>query len=220
MKSNQHLMSLNLWGNRLCDRGVQIIGEALETHYALRYLGLGRNRVTHEGLKVLCAGLGAVRVETDAEAKDLQKTTIPSEAEKAKKLKGFPAPKKDAKGRERHSAPCHFEELEERQDEEGKPYWLWFKNTLFETLNLEHNPISNIKVVQDLQPLGMGVLVLRGTPVAKSILQEEERKRKEAEKSAADLTASGRPAPIEENEEEKAKEDEPSEPPRPKGWTI
>jgi len=223
LKTNMHLKSLNLWGNRICDRGVQVIGEALETHYALRYLGLGRNRVTHEGLKILCAGLGVYqRVTTEAEAKELQKGTIPSEADKAKKLKAFPPPKKDAKGRERHQAPCHFDELEERTDEEGNQYWLWYKNVHFQTLNLEHNPISDLKVIRELEPFGVGSLVIRGTPAAKEFLAEQERKRKEDEKLAADMTPSGRPAPIEEKEEEKAvkEEEEPSEPQRPNGWTI
>lgn len=198
-----HLKSLNLSGNRICDRGVQTIGDALEGHYALRYLGLGKNRVTHEGLKALCKGLGAVRVNTEAEAKELQKSTILSDADKAKKQKAFPPPKKDAKGRERHQAPCRFDELEERPPNatangQKIEYWLWFKNIEFQILNLEQNPISDLKVVQDLQPMGVGDLVLRGTPVAKEVLAEEDRKRKEAEKSAADVTASGRPAPIEE----------------------
>eukprot|EP00746_Dinoflagellata_sp_MGD_P163956 gnl/MRDRNA2_/MRDRNA2_92305_c0_seq1.p1 gnl/MRDRNA2_/MRDRNA2_92305_c0~~gnl/MRDRNA2_/MRDRNA2_92305_c0_seq1.p1 ORF type:complete len:571 (+),score=113.96 gnl/MRDRNA2_/MRDRNA2_92305_c0_seq1:78-1715(+) len=220
LKTNMHLRSLNLWGNRICDRGVQTIGEALEVHYALQYLGLCKNRVTHEGLKVLCKGLGCVKVETEAEMKDLQKNTIPTEADKQKKLKAFPPPKKDAKGRERYQAACHFDELEERTDENGQMYWLWFKNVEFKVLDLGQNPVSNLKVVEELQPWGMGELILRGTPVAKAYLAEEDRKRKEAEKSAADIT-SGRPAPIEEKAEEAGKEDEePGEPPRPKGWTI
>jgi hypothetical protein len=224
LKTNMHLKSLNLSGNRICDRGVQVIGEALETHYALRYLGLSRNRVTHEGLKMLCAGLGATKVESEEKFKDLQKNTIPTDADKAKKLKAFPPPKKDAKGRERHQGPCHFDELEERTDEQGQMYWLWFRNTHFQTLNLEQNPISNLKVIEELQPYGVGDLFLRGTPVAKAFLLEEERKKKEAEKQAAEIPA-GRPAPIEEKEEEKeekpAEVEEPGEPEiRPKGWTI
>lgn len=221
LKSNMHLKSLNLWGNRICDLGVQTIGEALVSHYGLQYLGLGRNQVTHEGLKLLCVGLGGVRVENEADVKELQKGAVPNDAEKAKRQKAYPAPKKDAKGRERHQGPCHFDEIEEKTDEEGKVYWVHLRNTVFETLNLEHNPVSDLKVIQDLQPMGTGVLVLRGTPAAKVFLEEEEQKRKEAVKSATDLKDSGRPAPIEEKEETAAEGgEEPSEPPRPKGWTI
>lgn len=217
-----HLKSLNLWDNRICDRGVQTIGEALEGQYSLQYLGLGRNQVTHEGLKKLCAGLGATRVDNEEEKKNLEKSTILNAGDRAKKEKAMAPPKKDAKGRERHQAPLHFDELEERTDQDGQMYWLWFKNVEFQTLSLEQNPISDLKVIQELQPYGMGTLVLRGTPAAKAFLAEQERINKEAEKAAADITASGRPAPIEEKEEEKKDEEgeEPSEPVRPAGWTI
>merc|ERR1719217_1059621 len=63
MKANQHLRTLNLYGNRICDGGVELIAEALEQHYALHYLGLGKNRVTHEGLRLICKGLGATRID-------------------------------------------------------------------------------------------------------------------------------------------------------------
>jgi len=214
-----HLKSLNLYGNRICDRGVQTIAEALETNYALRYLGLGRNRVTQEGLKTLMSSVGGTRVDEER-AKELQKGTIPTEADKAKKLKAFPPAKKDAKGRERHQAPCHFDELEEKTDENGETYWMWYRNIEFQILNLEQNPISDKKVIDEMRPLGVGVLILRGTPVAKKVLQEEERKRKEAEKEAAAAEAAGKPAPIAEEKEEEKPVEEPAEQPRRTEWMI
>lgn len=219
LKTNMHLKALNLYGNRICDQGVQTIAEALETNlnYALRYLGLGRNRITQEGLKTLCKAVGAQRIDSER-AKELQKGI---DADKPKKLKAFQAtpPKKDATGRERHQLKeCHFDEIVEKVEEDGEPYYLWYRNVEFHTLNLEQNPISDMEVVEELRPYGVGVLILTGTPVAKKVLEEEERKMKEAAKEAE---ASGKPAPIaEEKEEEKPAEEEPGEPQRPNAWKI
>lgn len=222
LKKNQHLKSLNLWGNRICDRGVATIAEALEGHYALQYLGLGHNRVTHVGLGLLVKNIGACMVTNEQEAKDLQKSIQQQQAAQAKAQKAPPPPKKDASGRERHQFPLRCDDIEERTGADGTIHWIWFRNLEFKTLNLERNPISGcaegLKLLEDIKPWGVGHIILRETPAAKAMLAAEDRQKKEAEKAKA---APGNPSAAPEAAE-KAKEEEetPAEPARPKGWTF
>merc|ERR1719277_1602633 len=45
MRTCQFLKALNLWGNRICDKAIGPIAEALESYFGLQFLGLGRNLV-------------------------------------------------------------------------------------------------------------------------------------------------------------------------------
>ena len=48
------LRALNLWDNRICDKGAELLAFALDAYRGLEYLGLGRNRITEQGLRALC----------------------------------------------------------------------------------------------------------------------------------------------------------------------
>merc|ERR1711972_1187397 len=48
------LRCLNLWENRICDRGVALLAAAFQEYRGIEYLGLGRNRITDAGLQGVC----------------------------------------------------------------------------------------------------------------------------------------------------------------------
>jgi len=165
-----HLKALNLWGNFICDQGVEALGKAFETNFCLQYLGLGRNLITHVGLQHLCSSLGVARLEEKAAADSIIKVLKEQAKEREKKSKGAPPPKCDGSGRERHKAEPYVPTCEEFKDSEtNQPYWLWTRNIQLKTVVLEHNPISDAKAVWQLQPFGCGDLVLRATPCAEEL---------------------------------------------------
>ncbi|CAK0819703.1 unnamed protein product, partial [Prorocentrum cordatum] len=73
LRANPHLRAINLWGNRLCNRGAAALAAALEANFGLQYLGLGRNLITHEGLERLCQSVGYIQVDSDKQAANVQK---------------------------------------------------------------------------------------------------------------------------------------------------
>jgi hypothetical protein len=175
LRTTPHLKGLNLWGNAICDRGAAALAEGLEVNHGLQYLGLGRNFITHVGLEKLCKPLGYNRLDQ----KDQADAVIKEGKEKAKekeKQKGKNAPpiKKDGKGRERYVPEFYVPTCELQTDAStGETYWLWARNTTLRTINLEFNPISDANVVLQLQPWGVGELLLRGVPCAQELLRQQ-----------------------------------------------
>ncbi|CAJ1439223.1 unnamed protein product, partial [Effrenium voratum] len=178
LSSAPHLRALNLWGNKICDRSVKHLAEALEFNWGLQFLGLGRNFVTHQGLRSLCRVLGRTHITDKATADKVIKGLKDQQKELEKKKKSQGAPPKDGNGRERYFPEIRFETCEEVKAESGT-YWLWTRNVVLKTLNLEENPISDVDAVEALQPLGSGALVLRATPCALPLLERERQRAKE-----------------------------------------
>lgn len=170
-----HLRALNLWGNKICDRGAQALAQALEYNFGLQFLGLGRNFVTHEGLRALCNVLGTRRLEEKAAAEKVIKHLKDQQKEVEKKRKAFGAPPKDANGRERYWPEPHLDTCEELKDDSGTPFWIWTRNTVIKTVNLEQNPISDADMVERLQPHGTGALILRSTPCTAALLERQQK---------------------------------------------
>eukprot|EP00747_Dinoflagellata_sp_TGD_P060855 gnl/TRDRNA2_/TRDRNA2_152241_c0_seq1.p1 gnl/TRDRNA2_/TRDRNA2_152241_c0~~gnl/TRDRNA2_/TRDRNA2_152241_c0_seq1.p1 ORF type:complete len:549 (-),score=125.90 gnl/TRDRNA2_/TRDRNA2_152241_c0_seq1:173-1819(-) len=209
---NQQLRALNLWGNRICDVGALAFGEALATTYGLQFLGLAKNRVTHNGLRGLCKHLGSTRLADKKEAEGLQKELAAAAKEREKKAKGAPAPKVDPKGRKRYVAEPHADVCEEHKDPEtGEPYWLHIRNTELKILSLEGNPVTDAAVVLELQPFGFGDLVLKGVPCAKALMawkaSQEQPPTSEEAQADGDGGSSAEGAAAVETE-------------RPRGWRI
>eukprot|EP00439_Symbiodinium_sp_Y106_P085758 s236_g29.t2 len=170
-----HLRALNLWGNKICDRGAQALAQALEYNFGLQFLGLGRNFVTHEGLRALCNVLGTQRLEEKAAAEKVIKHLKDQQKEVEKKRKAFGAPPKDANGRERYWPEPHLDTCEEFKDDSGTPFWIWTRNTVIKTVNVEQNPISDADMVERLQPHGTGALILRSTPCTAALLERQQK---------------------------------------------
>jgi len=166
-----HLRALNLWGNRICDNGVAPFAEALECHFGLQYLGLGKNLITHVGLQKLCRPLGFMRIDRKDEADAINKEIKEKAKERDKRAKAPPIAKKDARGRERYMLEFYMPSLEDRKDAEtGETFWLYGRNMVLKTLNLEHNPVSDVATVLRVQSYGVGDLVLRKTKCAEELL--------------------------------------------------
>ncbi|CAE7470028.1 Scn11a [Symbiodinium natans] len=176
-----HLRALNLWGNKICDRGAQALALALEFNFGLQFLGLGRNFVTQEGLRALCSVLGTRTLEDKASAEKVIKHLKDQQKDIEKKRKAFGAPPKDGNGRERYWPEPHLDTCEELKDDSGTPYWTWTRNTTIKTLNVEQNPIADADVIEQLQPFGTGALILRSTPCAPRLLDRQQQKAKEQE---------------------------------------
>lgn len=225
MAGNLHLRTLNLWYNRVDDRGAKKLAELLEVHYGLEYLGLARNRLTIVGLKELCGVLGAVRVSDKKEPVDIENRIKEQEAAKAAKLKA-PVVKKDGSLRDRYMPPPHVDEVEERtaEGEEPETYWLWFRNTELKILNCADNPIESDAEVEALQPFGTGTLMLKGCPCAKPLLEKQQEREQELRKKAAAEAAAAGEESMEvgaaEQGDPAAAGEEAAVPPRPKGWTL
>eukprot|EP00913_Durusdinium_trenchii_P025296 g23747.t1 len=57
------LRALNLWENRICDHGAELLASALDAYRGLEFLGLGRNRITDSGLEALCQPFKPVQLD-------------------------------------------------------------------------------------------------------------------------------------------------------------
>jgi len=182
-----HLKALNLWGNRICDRGAALLAGAFETNFGLQFLGLGRNLVTHVGLAALCKPLGVTVISDKHEGDRLIKTMKEQLKNREKMLKAPPPPKKDASGRERYAPEMYVATCEDcKHPETNQPYWLYTRNLALKTLVLEHNPITDAAAVRRLLPYGCGDLVLRNTPCASSLRRPEDKASPQAEATVGD----------------------------------
>jgi len=192
LRSSPHLRALNLWSNRVNDRGAMALAEAFEANFSLQHLGLGRNQITHVGLECLCRPLGATRVDSKEQADPIIKD-IKDKTKERDKRRQPPPPKRDARGRERHTPEVFLGTCEERSDlGTGQTYWLWTRNLALKKLSLEHNPIGDAASVLRLQPYGLGGdLVLRGVPCAQELIDvvKTARDEKAADESVGDVKA-------------------------------
>ncbi|CAE8650681.1 unnamed protein product, partial [Polarella glacialis] len=172
LASSVHLRALNLWDNRICDRGAAAIAQALEVNFGLLFLGLGKNLVTDAGLASLCKVLGGARIDDKKEADALSKSLKEQQKNLDKLKKSMPPPLQDPSGRERYTPAPHIDTCEEMKDPDtGATFWLWSRNCVLQTLNLEQNLVSNGDALERLRPFGVGDLILRGTPYALGVLE-------------------------------------------------
>eukprot|EP00746_Dinoflagellata_sp_MGD_P108933 gnl/MRDRNA2_/MRDRNA2_46585_c0_seq1.p1 gnl/MRDRNA2_/MRDRNA2_46585_c0~~gnl/MRDRNA2_/MRDRNA2_46585_c0_seq1.p1 ORF type:complete len:556 (-),score=126.98 gnl/MRDRNA2_/MRDRNA2_46585_c0_seq1:89-1681(-) len=178
MAESRHITILNLYGNRICDRGVEHLVTALLEYRGLEYLGLGQNRITDAGLACLVKGLGPEAVSADDEA-EIRAQVEAKAAEVAAKQVG--PPRVDANGRELHERPLLCDELEEKEDSATGQIMLTRKKpSELKTLNVSENPICDAEAIQVMQFQGDGVeLVLRQTPAARSMVEMKKRQEKE-----------------------------------------
>lgn len=178
MAEGRHITILNLYGNRICDLGVEHVVTALQEYRGLEYLGLGQNRITDVGLGLLVKGLGPEIVSADDEA-DIRAQVEAKAAEVA--AKQVNPPRVDANGRELHERPALCDELEEKEDPAtGQIILIRKKPSELKTLNVSENPICDAEAIQVLQFQGDGVeLVLRQTPAARSMVEMKKRQDKE-----------------------------------------
>ncbi|CAK0819702.1 unnamed protein product, partial [Prorocentrum cordatum] len=119
LRANPHLRAINLWGNRLCNRGAAALAAALEANFGLQYLGLGRNLITHEGLERLCQSVGYIQVDSDKQAANVQKAI--KDSQKSGDKKGKTVVKKDGRGRDRYTPEPRCDSLEELKDSAVAP---------------------------------------------------------------------------------------------------
>lgn len=164
------LRVLNLWENRICDRGAEILAGALNVYRGLEYLGLGCNRITEQGMQRLCAAF-QITILDEAGAKDArekikqQQAAIDAQAKAAAKAK---AQVVSEGSRRQPSMP--LDQLEEKTTETETTYILRRPCEL-RSLVLSDNPIASVEIVEACEPLGpQGAdLILRGTPVAEKL---------------------------------------------------
>jgi hypothetical protein len=191
----RHVTILNLYGNRICDRGVEHLVTALQEYRGLEYLGLGQNRITDAGLACLVKGLGPEVVSADDEA-EIRAQVEAKAAEVAAKQAG--PPRVDANGRELHERPLLCDELEVREDpSSGQTTLIRKKPSELKTLNVSENAICDAEAIQMFQFQGDGVeLVLRQTPAARTMVemkqrQDRELKRRDSKKALQESSNSG-----------------------------
>lgn len=178
----RHLTILNLWGNRICDHGVEHIVSAMQEYRGLEYLGLGQNRITDVGLWCLVKGLGPEFVSADDEAEI--RAQVEAKAAEVNGKQALP-PRVDANGYELHERPVLCDELVEQEDPStGGTVWIRKKPSELKILNLSENPINDVEAIQALQPQGDGVeLILKQTPAARILLEAKKRQEKERRQS-------------------------------------
>lgn len=179
------LRCLNLWDNRIGNSGCAGLAASLEVYRGLEFLGLGRNRITDAGLLVLCEPFNSKCLDEEAgvafRAEQAAKEKA-AEAEAKAKAKAEPKGKakgKDAKedvegegheqGEHKVRQPIVHEEHCEELEDGGL---LVVRKSELKAINLSENPITDYKVLEELQPRGpMGVeLVLRSTVAAADML--------------------------------------------------
>lgn len=180
-----HLRALNLLENRICDKGAEFLATALDEYRGLEFLGLGRNRITDEGLQILCRPYRPVQLE-EADVPAARDRIAKQEAA----IKAAAAAKEKAQGtqsqgeeRKRREAMPLLDELEERTGE--SPVYFLRKMSELRCLVLSENPIKSADVVEAMQGFGPrgADLLLRCTAAATELglrrpelLEEKERK--------------------------------------------
>lgn len=186
----RHITILNLYGNRICDRGVEYLVNAMQEYRGLEYLGLGQNRITDVGLASLVKGLGPEVVNPDDEA-DIR-AQVEAKAAEVNARQVLP-PRVDANGYELHQRPTLCDELEEQEDPStGETIIIRKKPSELKTLNLSENPINDAEAIQSIVPHGDGMeLVLRQTPAARMLRDPQKRQEKEQRQSKKTLQEGG-----------------------------
>jgi len=187
---SRHITVLNLYGNRICDRGVEHLVVAMQEYRGLEYLGLGQNLITDVGLACLVKGLAPEIVDADDEP-EIRAQVEAKAAEVSAKQVG--PPRADANGRELHERPVLYDELEEQEDPStGQVVIIRKKPSELKTLNVSENAINDAEAIQAFQPQGDGVeLILRQTPAARILLEIKKAHEKERRHSKKPLQESG-----------------------------
>jgi len=182
------LRCLNLWDNRICDRGVELLGTAMTSYRGLEYLGLGKNRLSHVGLACIVKPFQtevldeARYLEVQEQRESAAKATAKSKAKAAPKLKAAES-RRDSRrasgnrgsgvqgtGRVLREPVQVTEEVEEIPGD--PPTYFLRRSCELRTLTLSDNPIVGVDVVEALLPHGPrgAELILRGTPVASTLM--------------------------------------------------
>eukprot|EP00441_Pelagodinium_beii_P022427 CAMPEP_0197654430 /NCGR_PEP_ID=MMETSP1338-20131121/38847_1 /TAXON_ID=43686 ORGANISM="Pelagodinium beii, Strain RCC1491" /NCGR_SAMPLE_ID=MMETSP1338 /ASSEMBLY_ACC=CAM_ASM_000754 /LENGTH=559 /DNA_ID=CAMNT_0043229873 /DNA_START=92 /DNA_END=1771 /DNA_ORIENTATION=- len=168
VKCPWQLRCLNLWDNRICDRGAELLASAIDAYRGLEYLGLGRNRIGDAGLQSLCRPFMATPLEEDqvAGARDRivkQEAAAKAVADAKEKAQGT-----EFNTRQMRAEVPLIDELEERppSGDSDKPTFLLRRLTELKCLALSENPIKSAEVVEAIQPHGPrgAELLLRCTP--------------------------------------------------------
>jgi len=164
------LRCLNLWENRVCDRGAELLATALDAYRGLEFLGLGRNRITDIGLQSLCKPFTATALDEEqaAEAKkkiSTQETQAKSVTDAKEKAQG-----QEFSGRQRRAPVPLVDDLEERPPtgDADRPTFVLKKASELKSLVMSENPIKSAEVLEAIQPHGPrgAELILRGTVAA------------------------------------------------------
>lgn len=164
------LRCLNLWENRICDRGAELLATALDEYRGLEYLGLGRNRITDAGLQSLCRPFTATTLDDEqaAEARKqiaIQEAQAKSVADAKDKAQG-----QEFSGRQRRVPVPLVDDLEERppSGDADRPTFVLKRASELKSLVVSENPIKSMEVVEAIQPHGPrgAELILRGTVAA------------------------------------------------------
>merc|ERR1719362_648237 len=167
------LRCLNLWDNRICDRGAALLGSALQSYRGLEHLAVGRNRITDVGLQSLCRPFQSEVLVDQAKATEakerIQQQLANKEAATKAKAKEKPQPK-TAGVRIRRDPILLVEVLQELGDSE----WQLRRPCELRVLNVSDNPIEQPETVEALLPDGPdgAELVIRGTAAAAAILAQ------------------------------------------------
>lgn len=159
------LRCLNLWENRICDRGAELLASALDAYRGLEFLNLARNRISAVGLQSLCKPYKPSLL-TEAECPAARERIKSQQAQTSASK-----PKTEVCGSRQKRHPVVFiDELEERPTvgPNGEPLFLLRRPSELRVLQLSENPIKGTEIVESLQTHGPrgAELVLRGTPVA------------------------------------------------------
>eukprot|EP00405_Crypthecodinium_cohnii_P013256 CAMPEP_0206438928 /NCGR_PEP_ID=MMETSP0324_2-20121206/11919_1 /ASSEMBLY_ACC=CAM_ASM_000836 /TAXON_ID=2866 /ORGANISM="Crypthecodinium cohnii, Strain Seligo" /LENGTH=478 /DNA_ID=CAMNT_0053906475 /DNA_START=375 /DNA_END=1807 /DNA_ORIENTATION=+ len=186
------LRCLNLWDNRISTKGAVKLASALNVYRGLEYLGLARNRITDEGLAALCepfqatfldeAGAAAAKAKIAeqenaiaAKAKAAAKAAAKAGAKGARGSVGSTSP--TTGGRPKREAKTLVDILEERPAvvEGGGPSFLLRRPSDLKVLVLSENPITDVRTVETLQPLGPrgADLLLKQTPAGAALLAKK-----------------------------------------------
>ena len=167
------LRALNLWGNRICDNGAELLATALDAYRGLEFLGLGRNRITDLGLQALCRPFRPVALD------EAELVTARDRVAKQEAAAKAAAAKPQEGGRQRRSPVALIDEIEERGEES-------FLRKLSELrcLVLSENPIKSADVLEAIQPHGPrgAELLLRCTAAAAELGERRPELLKEKER--------------------------------------
>jgi len=173
LKSPWQLRCLNLWDNRICDRGAELLASAIDAYRGIEYLGLGRNRIGDAGLQSLCRPFTPTPLAEDqvAGAKDRiskQEAAAKAVADAKEKAQGT-----EFSSRQMRAEVPLIDELIEvpPTGDSDKPTFLLRRLTELKCLVLSENPIKSAEVVEAIQPHGPrgAELLLRCTPAGSDL---------------------------------------------------
>lgn len=167
------LRSLNLWENRICDRGAKQLADALKDYRGLEYLGLGRNRVTDTGFTTLCTPFHS-KVLDEAGMKEAKDAIKAQEGRRDAAAKAKAKAKANTSGaRERRQPSLVVDDLEDGPEgEDGEATWVLRKPSELKTMVFSENPIRNVSTLETVQPQGPkgAEILLKNTQAGAALL--------------------------------------------------